>query len=166
MICWMVGLGVELYLIIGGNDYADLCLALQALVLVIPEILFWFYGLWVWINGTFGHTAMRIIGLVYVVLVLFIGVLTTIWFFILLLGFAVFGTGKETLFQGIETFVCKQAIIVLPFGITILIHKFVWLFYYIKYYNVANRNKYDERAGINKQGNRNLPNPNMGAQKV
>ena len=86
----------------------------------------------------------------------------TIWFIVAAIGSSVFGVGKSNLLQGLETFAQKQLIIVLPFVMIIMFHKLIWLIYYIKYYWVDKRGKDDERVGINKEGNKNSQNPNLG----
>ena len=111
----MAGFFLELYLIFGSTDSSDLLLALQGFAIVIPETLFWFYGLWVWIKGTFGHRILRTVGLFYVLFVMIGGVLVTVWLIAVALGSVVFGSGKNSLLQGIETFAQKQAIVVFPF---------------------------------------------------
>ena len=161
----MIGLFFELYLIFGSTETSDLMIALEGFAIVIPETFFWFYGLWVWIKGTFGHKYLRMVGLTYVLIVMIGGVLVTIWLIAVGLGVSLFGSSGSGLLSALETFAKKQLIIVFPFILIIEFHKLVWLVYYIKYYWVDNRQKTNERLKMN-PGNKNSADPNAGHTKV
>ena len=146
---WVIGFFFELYLIFGSTETSDLLIALEGFAIVIPETLFWFYGLWVWIKGTFGHRYLRMVGLTYVLIVMIGGLLCTVWLIAVGVGATLFGGGGAGLLSAIENFAKKQLIIVFPFILIIEFHKLVWLVYYIKYYWVDNRKKTDERLKLN-----------------
>ena len=97
------GFFITVYCIFFSGEASDVMVAVEGLIIVIPESVFWIYGGWVWLKGTFGHPYVRKAAVFYVIFVMLAGLLMIAWLVMVMAGSLVFN-GKGGLLGFIESF--------------------------------------------------------------
>ena len=150
------GFFITIFCIFFSGEATDIAIAVQGLIITVPETFFWIYGGWVWLKGTFGHSYLRKAAVFYVIFVMLAGLFMIAWLIMVMAGSLVFN-GKGGLLGFIESFAQKNLFVILPFVLVIEFHKTIFLIYYIKYYYWDNKKKTDSRMNKN-NSNKGLNN--------
>ena len=99
----IAGFFITLYCIFFSGEGSDIMIAIEGFFIVIPESVFWIYGGWVWLKGTFGHPYVWRAAVFYVIFVMLAGLFMIAWLAMVMAGSLVFN-GKGGILGFIESF--------------------------------------------------------------
>ena len=134
---WLVGLVVMLYCIFGTEDASDRVVAAEGFIVVIPDILFWVYGAYVYFTQKFGHPILQAACVFYAVIMILMGVFLLVMIVMVKAGKYVFnepGAKKAGIIGVFEDYVHEHLMIALPFFVVFVFHKVIFMIYYMKRY--------------------------------
>ena len=134
---WLIGLVVMLYSIFGTDDASDHAVAAEGFIIVIPDIIFWFYGGYVYFTQKFGHSILQAVCVFYAIIMVLLGAFLLIVIVLVKAGKFVFhtqGEKKGGIAGFFEDYVHEHLMIALPFFIVFVFHKTIFMIYYMKRY--------------------------------